>query len=347
MSQQGKLLVLLTLVCITNLLQATHLPAQAQVTEGLSMLRWSPDGKFLASVSKNGMIHIWNALTNEIELEITSQDGVIEYVSWSPDSQRLATASSSNGLVQIWDTASGNMITELSMDRGYMGGAIVEWNSSGSTLVGVSFNTDGGLPLQFWRIMGGRFQPYAIFPQIAAFDIAWHPDGTQLAVADYRDVLIFDHLSDEVLEPRKIFPFQYTFAWSPDGDKLATTGLNGEIQVLNSASGETLITIRPSITSEQDRTASIAWQIDGIRLITDHFNGITQIWDATTGVWLETISLERQGGRNLMTLSPSGDRLALGTSVHSVIQTESPLLNVQQIQVLGEGLIQIVDLSDG
>src|SRR5205085_1681757 len=73
---------------------------------GVYALAWSPGGKYLASGGGDKMVRVWDASTGD-ELSPPSpyrghfniKEGTIQVVAWSPDSQRIASASN-DGSVQ-------------------------------------------------------------------------------------------------------------------------------------------------------------------------------------------------------------------------------------------------------
>jgi WD40 repeat protein len=332
---------LLLLVITATLTMALPSHLQAQTFPKLTVLVWSSEGNQIAGADENGYIHIWDILTGQALLEFQAHQGAIYSVSWSPDSSRLASTSPYDGLVRIWDTTNGNLIAELTGDRNPSDAALVAWNPNGTIIVSITANTDGGFPLRFWSAQDDRYQPLSMSASVAAFDIAWNSDGSILAVADYRAVYIFDDFSGNTLEPRSVIPFRFAIAWSPDGTKLAAANLDSTVQVLRVDNGEMLSSLGTATSETQQRAASVAWDTDGVRLIVDRFDGRTEIWDTATGQLLETLSLNRQGGRFLMALSPFGGSLALGNAA-PVNEITSSQATKGVIQTLAGGAVQIV-----
>src|SRR5262249_31708154 len=66
----------------------------------ITQLAYSPDNKWLASVSFDQTIKVWNIQTNTLSHVFHDQAGVYG-VDFSPDSLRLATASG-DGTVKVW-----------------------------------------------------------------------------------------------------------------------------------------------------------------------------------------------------------------------------------------------------
>jgi len=284
----------------------------AQTSGTMTYISWSPDGSRIASAYNDGSIRIWDATTNQVLLELQTDKSRGVTITWSPDSTRLASASGESGLIRIWDTTNGQQITEFQGHSTSVGLEFVAWNPNGTMLVSIASTVDGTYPLQFWSASNDIYQSLAMSAGVSAFDIAWSPDGTRLAVADTGGVYIFDDLSAVNLVHRTIAPFALSALWSPDGTKIAIFKTDGAIQILDPNTAQVLLALQWVPNTAPNGIASITWSPDGSMLASDNFSGDTQFWDATTGQLIQTLSQSRQGRPWLMTWSPDGTKLAYG-----------------------------------
>jgi WD40 repeat protein len=82
----------------------------------VTSLKFSPDGKFLASGDRSGVIHIWN-LENQSILQSLQEDGVVRTLAWSPDGTRLASGANVDITepltVKIWNPMEGSLVKKL------------------------------------------------------------------------------------------------------------------------------------------------------------------------------------------------------------------------------------------
>ncbi|KAF3941631.1 Jouberin [Dactylella cylindrospora] len=83
---------------------------------GVSSVKFSPDGKWIASVSADQSMRVWDAFTGELEQIFEAHTAGISDVAWSPDSKTLATGSDDK-TIRLWDLKSGNMIVSGSYDE--------------------------------------------------------------------------------------------------------------------------------------------------------------------------------------------------------------------------------------
>jgi WD40 repeat protein len=100
-----------------------------------------------------------------------------------------------------------------------------------------------------------------------------------------------------------------TAAYSPNGQHIATIGIDGTAHVWDAASGAELLSM-PGTTEPGDALGSqrLAYNPDGSRLVTGDRN-LVKIWDAATGVAIDTFS-GHTGEVWAVAYSPNGERIA-------------------------------------
>jgi WD40 repeat protein len=73
-------------------------------TGPVESVAFSPDGKRLASASKDGTVKVWDAATGQEILTLKGHTDQVLSVAFSPDGKRLASASA-DGTVKVWDAS--------------------------------------------------------------------------------------------------------------------------------------------------------------------------------------------------------------------------------------------------
>jgi eukaryotic-like serine/threonine-protein kinase len=67
---------------------------------------WSPDGKRIASGSRDNTVQVWDAFTGHHALIYHGHSDVVTSLAWSPGGKRIASGSDDE-TVQVWDATNG------------------------------------------------------------------------------------------------------------------------------------------------------------------------------------------------------------------------------------------------
>ncbi|KAK0253109.1 hypothetical protein B0A54_04128 [Friedmanniomyces endolithicus] len=73
---------------------------------GVAAVKYSPDGRWIASCSADATIKIWDAATGALSRTLEGHLAGISTISWSPDSKVLASGSDDK-IIRLWDIATG------------------------------------------------------------------------------------------------------------------------------------------------------------------------------------------------------------------------------------------------
>src|SRR5262249_2262699 len=73
---------------------------------------FSPDGKLLATGSRDGRVKVWDVATGQERRTLTGHSHAVKSVAWSPDGRRFASASN-DGTVRLWETATGREMSRF------------------------------------------------------------------------------------------------------------------------------------------------------------------------------------------------------------------------------------------
>jgi WD40 repeat protein/serine/threonine protein kinase len=233
---------------------------------------FSPDGRRLASSSKDRTVKVWDVQTGQELLTLRGHTVAVWSVAFSPDGKQIASAAGEyarkgKGEAKLWDAQTGQEILTL---RGHA-----------SMILGVAFSPDGR-----------RLATAAHDRTVKLWD----------AVTGQEILTLRGHRSNWV---RPV-------AFSPDGTRLVSVSLDQTVHLwdatpLGDEKGEEVSTLR----GHRDGVRSVAFHPDGRHLVTAGDDEVVKIWDALTGRELHALTSHSGMVVNLA-FSREGRYLALG-----------------------------------
>ncbi|MFZ5639002.1 MAG: WD40 repeat domain-containing protein [Pseudomonadota bacterium] len=305
----------------------------------LANLAWSPDGTRIATCTQG--IRLWDAETGASLSSLGPERDVLS-VDWSPDGTRLAAGCRTH--CEVWDIASGTQ--RMTTGAFALSGGIATWSPDGARLAkrgegdtATIHAADDGRVLLTLR---GQFADDGFYALPHGISLAWHPDGTRLAIGPgtngpplgtvaasgdtdarrtaYRSVKIWDVRPDDLfdgdlclasVQPHTVLDA----AWSPDGGRIAIS-TEDAVVVLDADSG---LPWRRFPSQADDDTHALHWSPDGVWLATSDIapsgdpHRITRLWHVADGEALTTLPAAAPlavGALRLPSWSADGQRLA-------------------------------------
>ncbi len=289
------------------------------LTPDLVRLRFSPDGKRLASAAGfEGTLRVWDVESGKHIWHARRDSGRLTGVAFSPDGLRVAAASfdrdnpSNPGDVKVFVAANGLELLTLKAHRSGVNG--VAFSPNGKHLV--SAGGDG--VVKWWDTERGQdVLTFGGFGR-AASAVAFSPDSQRVAgVGGSGIVRMWDvRTGREAVSFKKIAAHPTGVAFSPDGKRLVTVAVSRKdptLQVWDAKTGQQVQTLgahgRWSLTA-------VAFSADGKRLATASMDRTARLWEGSTLKGIR--ELPKHGNTVLsVAVSPNGQRIATGSADHT------------------------------
>ncbi|WP_433296304.1 NB-ARC domain-containing protein [Actinoplanes sp. CA-030573] len=305
----------------------------------------SPDGSWLASGARDGLVRVWDAATGQMRTVLEGHTSGVTALAMSPEGTWIASGAR-DGLVSIWDAATGQQRTVLD---GHSSGVTALAASPHGTWLAAG-EADG--TLRIWDIVTRQQRTEWTRRASSVTALVVAPQGSWIAIgASDGSLWMLDVATGRQRGALTGRPGNVNaIAVAPNGEWLATAGDDGPIEVWDLATGQQRTTLTGH--SGHVRAMSVApdsrwlvsagddgvcvWDIvtgkrhtmlaggtevvtavaiaaDGAWMVTGSADGLLQIWDGITGRPSEALT-NHAGRVTTVTAAPDGSWIATGGS---------------------------------
>lgn len=291
-------------------------------TDPVSSVAFSPDGTRLITGSYDDTARIWETTRRRDTLTLRGHTGPVLSLAVSADGRHLLSGST-DGTARIWDLATGREMLPLVTQKDAV--TAVAYAPDGQRIaVG---DVDGNLML-FRRGERRAAQVYHISKAPIAL-LTFTPNSRRLAICSganlkskSNSVIVVDPATGSQIFALKGLPMVDTLAYSPDGKRIATGGMDNYIRLWDAGDGHALRAWKA--TSGADASTSgfvsaLAYSPGGGRLVTAEGDltgsgdNSATLWDLPSGKPIEVM----KGHANSLyaiAFSPDGSRIVTGSA---------------------------------
>ncbi|GIV60773.1 MAG: hypothetical protein KatS3mg043_1862 [Rhodothermaceae bacterium] len=273
--------------------------------EAVEAVRFSPDGRRLATACKDRAIRVWEVRSGRL-LRLLKGPSALS-VSFRPGGVYLA-AGCVDGVVRIWDVEGERLVQAIHAHTGYV--LSVAYSPAGDHLA--SGAMDGAVHI--WQARTGRLVRTLGQHTGYVLSVSFSPDGTKLASGSADGaVRLWDVKTGRLLRRLKGHAgYIPSVAFSPDGARLASGGVDGAVRLWDVRSGQLL----HKLQGHSDWVMSVAFSPDGAQLASAGRDQSIRLWDARRGRPLERLK-GHTGAVMSVAFSPDGTRLVSGSTDHT------------------------------
>ncbi|MGE0669015.1 MAG: toll/interleukin-1 receptor domain-containing protein [Sphingomonadales bacterium] len=281
----------------------------------IHQVAFAHNGAQFATTSIDGKVRLWSA-SGQILFVLSDLTAAIDEIRYSPDSTRIAAASS-DGVVCVWDVASGHRLLVINVPREKVGTAHLAFSPDGKLLAAtgedspahiwdatsgamrvtlhapmgagyIEFSPDGRLVVttqategvaRLWDTASGA--SIGVFPQHASGEAKFSPDGTRLVTASTDETAaLWDVRTRKMIAELPHRGVVTTVSFSPNGETVLTTSYDGVAALWDGHTGALIVELH----GHAGRIQSGVFSADGGRVLTASLDHTARLWDAGTGV---------------------------------------------------------------
>ena len=232
----------------------------------------SPDGRYVASISGDNSLRVWEIGTGQIVWILSMESRPIFSVVFSPDGKYLACATLEGKLLLI-DASTGLFLNKLNIAD-----FVIAYAFSPNWRLLVTPGLDS---LHLWEVSSGRLLHTITGHTWFTFAFAFSPDGQSLVSAGYDEptLKVWDITTNQLRMTLEGHQKQVlACAFSPEGRFIASTSEDNSLRVWDAVTGRELW-LQGSITNPN-------WCVfspDGRFVGSAYWGNALRVWDTLTG----------------------------------------------------------------
>jgi len=274
-------------------------------TAPVKTISFSPDGKIIATGSKDRTIKLWDTSNGNLISTCIGHKEEINLIAFSPDGKSIASTSA-DWKIRIWNVQTGNTITTIS-ECGAEDMCAIVYLPDGDMLLTIRNDDRDESYIEYWNSHTGEFID-AVLIETSFETAAISPDCKILAGTGKYPLRFWDLKTGKLLKnnvKEKVSPEYMEF--SVDGSKLVTGERWESICVWDTVTGKLINSMSHGKTNN-----SVTYSPDGKTIVGEIGDGTINVWDSVTGKLFNTISGHSNSSFYAVAISPDGNMLSTG-----------------------------------
>lgn len=220
----------------------------------VNSVAWSHNGQHMATASKDRTIKVWVPTLKGTSCVLNALSGV-NSIEYHPRDKKLVTATDDKA-VKLWSIETKRFLQSF---LGHTNRVLqARYSPTGKTVV--SCSTDRNVKV-FDVVSGECVQTFSERGNVYGNDVAWHPDGSLVAVGlSNNQIKIFDRRTNKLIQLYNVhLDAVNSIAFHPTGNFMITGSDDGSTKVLDLLEGRPVYTL----VGHDDAVTSVTFSGDG------------------------------------------------------------------------------------
>jgi WD40 repeat protein len=273
-------------------------------------VKYTNDGKYILSASRDKTGCIWDADTGKLVFRLVGHSEGIRSISPSPDGS-LVTTGSTDGTVHIWDFETGKLLSSRPSRGQKLEVLSVAFSSDSSMIV----STLRDQKIRVWDVRDPNFMRELVGHTKDVRDAAFFSDNLRIISAGADGTIRIwcvetgRELSNIDTKAEAVF----SVALTRDNNRIASAYPNGTIEVWDLATRVSLLKIQ----AHSHRIRHVEFSPDDSKILSCGRDGMIRVWDSLTGARLVEFQAHKRSARSAA-FSKDGTRIVSGSKDNSI-----------------------------